>query len=754
MSAESSVLAALFACVAHSIIRYNREPSISCLYLQPFLCADEANNNNPVHFRSFTGDRPGHPDVTLCTDLLINGHPWNQSFISVKPTPWDRGYNNCFGSIEVNGTSNCSIVGQLGADFPVYGVTYTGNTHDPPSKAAAPSCTSYAAIFAVGVVGLTASGNTMTDCLPSMAPLSGALLHTGTDSAQYLATDVNLIGNAVAPAYENPRENYGWWPLIELAHPNRSLHGDTDPAGCHGCRGELPLHTFFSPELPQRNFYHFEQWTSLDSAQRVALPVTTTPHNGYDGLASVLWGHSSKHTEQSALIASYYLDDDPSLAGQPVYFALRWKPAVNNSALSLLIDAGDGNWQTSNATGLVCNRHIVAACHTPGADSPAVAGQWRLRVYSGTMKLHGTARFGLRLRTSVDDIKVDTSLSGIVIAPIGARYQTVAGLKTDDLTTPIPHGRRRDKRSWKHAVAWRSKLGAPPSPSPPGRLNAKDFGAVGDGHADDTAALQRAIDAAQKEGKALFVPGGSYGLSKPLFVHCCNAWCANGFRQNITYRGLVMAGAGEFLTYLFVRADAHRLQSILLFESHRTSKEDPNVQPAFNTSVQNQITDLSLSGGATEGWQNQIPAFCGGSGPDADASHCGADYGIYGPGLTWSLFQRVSVYFVRLAAMRMYYCWYNRVEDCNFRQSQIGLHSACNNMRISGTNIDMQDIAGVMIDGGASIDIVGNLIEGNGGPGIILSAGIWGAPNGITIQSNYCKSSHGAVASSKIWYRI
>ena len=35
----------------------------------------EANNNNPVHFKSLTGDRPGNPDVTLCTDLLINGHP-------------------------------------------------------------------------------------------------------------------------------------------------------------------------------------------------------------------------------------------------------------------------------------------------------------------------------------------------------------------------------------------------------------------------------------------------------------------------------------------------------------------------------------------------------------------------------------------------------------------------------------------------------------------------------------------------------
>ena len=55
-------------------------------------------------------------------------------------------------------------------------------------------------------------------------------------------------------------------------------------------------------------------------------------------------------------------------------------------------------------------------------------------------------------------------------------------------------------------------------------------------------------------------------------------------------------------------------------------------------------------------------------------------------------------------------------EDCNLRQSQIGLHSACNNMRITGSNIDMMDLAGIVIDGGAATDIVGNLIEGNSGP--------------------------------------
>eukprot|EP01045_Picozoa_sp_COSAG04_P011548 COSAG04_NODE_745_length_10645_cov_3.473639_7_plen_740_part_00 len=685
---------------------------------------------NPIHFKSHTGDRPGHDDVTLCTDLLLTGNPWNQSFISTKPTHWDRGYSNCDGNLE----KNCSVVGQLGSDSPVYGVTYTGNTHDPPSTAAAPSCTSYAAITAAAVVGLTATGNTMTDVLPGMPSQNGVLLRTGTDSSQWLAADINLIGNPNVPPYENPHENYGWWPLFQLQPvANRSLSSGLPS-------GELPFHTFFSPEIPQRNFYFREPWRSLDVSGK-PVSLTSKPHGGYDGLESVTWHAISG--QQSVLVASFDLSEMPSLAGQAIYFALRWKPAANGSALSLRIDDGTGVWQSSNASGLVCNSHAVAGCHESDADA-AVAGQWRLRVFGATLQLQGTARFALRLTGASGG---DTKISGIVVAPIGARYSHVAALKVDDTDGHHRPRRFKSKDSWKHAMSWRSssadKAPSTTAPAPSaGRLNAKDFGAVGDGQADDTAALQRAVDAAQTQGKALYVPGGSYALSRPLLVHCSNEFCTTGFSTNTTYKGLSMSGAGEFLTTLFASASAPRLESILHFESHKTSKDDPNAQPAFNTSVQHQIADIALSGGATEGWQRSISAWCSGSGATDSPQHCGANYGVLGPGLTWTLLQRISISFVRLAAIRLYYCWYNRIEDCNLRQSQIGLHSACNNMRITGTNIDMMDLTGIMIDGGAATDIVGNLIEGNSGPAITLSAGIWGAPEGIVISSNYYEANN------------
>ena len=44
-------------------------------------------------------------------------------------------------------------------------------------------------------------------------------------------------------------------------------------------------------------------------------------------------------------------------------------------------------------------------------------------------------------------------------------------------------------------------------------LNARDFGALGDGQTDETTALQRALDAAAKSGETVYLPAGVYPCS-------------------------------------------------------------------------------------------------------------------------------------------------------------------------------------------------------------------------------------------------
>ncbi|MGE5538438.1 MAG: glycosyl hydrolase family 28-related protein [Gemmatimonas sp.] len=68
-------------------------------------------------------------------------------------------------------------------------------------------------------------------------------------------------------------------------------------------------------------------------------------------------------------------------------------------------------------------------------------------------------------------------------------------------------------------------------------VNASDLGARGDGVADDTAALQRAVDRALADGASCFIPAGVYRITKPLVVGDARS------RQN--HQGFTLQGAGQ-----------------------------------------------------------------------------------------------------------------------------------------------------------------------------------------------------------------
>ena len=52
-------------------------------------------------------------------------------------------------------------------------------------------------------------------------------------------------------------------------------------------------------------------------------------------------------------------------------------------------------------------------------------------------------------------------------------------------------------------------------------INAKEFGAVGNGVCDDTEAIQNAIDHANKHGRSVQLPKGTYLISKPITLNGC-----------------------------------------------------------------------------------------------------------------------------------------------------------------------------------------------------------------------------------------
>ncbi len=71
---------------------------------------------------------------------------------------------------------------------------------------------------------------------------------------------------------------------------------------------------------------------------------------------------------------------------------------------------------------------------------------------------------------------------------------------------------------------------SPAEPGSPGsQVNARQFGAKGDGKTDDSRALQAALDAAQKEGPVCYVPPGLYRLERSVVVPAgVTLWGASG----------------------------------------------------------------------------------------------------------------------------------------------------------------------------------------------------------------------------------
>ena len=157
-------------------------------------------------------------------------------------------------------------------------------------------------------------------------------------------------------------------------------------------------------------------------------------------------------------------------------------------------------------------------------------------------------------------------------------------------------------------------------------LNAKDFGAKGDGTTDDSAALQAAIDASLKQMHQLLVPAGIYVVNRQLNVS--HSTCANA-NLGCTM-GLVMRGESHHLTE--IRAGT-KMHAVLNF----TCLSGP-VGPSGPIPTEGQhISDISIYGMMK------------------------ADYAISAPGILYSRFERIFAGTSLKAGMSFGYGWINYV---------------------------------------------------------------------------------------------
>jgi len=138
--------------------------------------------------------------------------------------------------------------------------------------------------------------------------------------------------------------------------------------------------------------------------------------------------------------------------------------------------------------------------------------------------------------------------------------------------------------------------GEPAQTSPSDRFNVTDFGAAGDGRTDDTAAFQKALDAAAKAGGGVVnAPRGNYffagSLNVPNAVTLAGVWQSVPAHNGIRDKGLprptddgttflVTAGAGSEDGAAFITLNTNStLKGVVLYYPEQNVDEEPKPYP-------------------------------------------------------------------------------------------------------------------------------------------------------------------------------
>jgi parallel beta-helix repeat protein len=243
---------------------------------------------------------------------------------------------------------------------------------------------------------------------------------------------------------------------------------------------------------------------------------------------------------------------------------------------------------------------------------------------------------------------------------------------------------------------------------PWGGIDAKEFGAVGDGATDDAPALQRAINAALEQGRTLLLPAGHYVVNSTLNVMSSARAHYKNPGPGFAKHPLRLIGEG----YLTRISAGRKMHAVLNF----SSSSDSGRGPALPNPTENQyISDVAIYAASL------------------------ANYSVFAPGIARSRFERVRFAGALSVGLSIGYGWCNYIEECYFGDNGVGLHTfnSANNIDVVDSIFEGNTGTGIYMSGGAQYNIIGNVLEGNGGPGII----VFGA-EGVTISSNYYESNN------------
>eukprot|EP00039_Didymoeca_costata_P003130 m.65341 g.65341 ORF g.65341 m.65341 type:complete len:564 (+) comp11727_c0_seq2:75-1766(+) len=228
-------------------------------------------------------------------------------------------------------------------------------------------------------------------------------------------------------------------------------------------------------------------------------------------------------------------------------------------------------------------------------------------------------------------------------------------------------------------------------------LNVRDFGAIGDGKTDDSAAIQRAVDASQGQGRALMVPAGTYLVNKSIVVACSETECA--VHANYSLR---LVGEGQHIATIMA---GQAMDCVLCFVADTDNKTH-----TLHTTTAHEVFDIGIHGNSL------------------------ASYGIYAPAITRSQFEGVKIQENTIAGMYLGYGWINTVSRARFSGNAIGIKliSAVNAVYVLNSMFEGNHGIAIYVKSGCQITLANNCIEGNDGPGIMLVA-----TRAVTMEGNY-----------------